>query len=126
MVEEFEGRVDAQEFVDGGVDVFRAERAGEGAVALRVGRADDLAAADAAAGQEAEHGLAPVVAARVPMLSGGPPLPPLFIRGVRLNSPHSMTSVESNRPRSVKSVSRLDSSESTIGRTCSMPDCKFQ
>jgi len=28
----------------------------------------------------------------VPMLKGGPPLPPLFIRGVRLNSPHSTTS----------------------------------
>ena len=54
----------------------------------------------------------------VPMLLGAPPLPPSFIFGVRLNSPHSTTSVvieqaalfadPSNRPRrSVSTIGRV-------------------
>ena len=63
VVEEFEAGVDAQQFVDRGVDVFGAHWAGDRAVAFGVGGTDDLAAADAAAGQEAEHCVPPVIAA---------------------------------------------------------------
>ena len=62
----------------------------------------------------------------VPMLIGGPPLPPLFIRGVRLNSPHSTTSTRSYSPRSVRSVSKLETAASTFGRQSSSPRCKSQ
>ena len=49
--------------IDGRVDVFRPDRACQRPVTLRIGRPDDLAAADSAAGQQAEHRVAPVVAA---------------------------------------------------------------
>src|ERR671935_1704403 len=52
----------------------------------------------------------------VPLLPGGPPLPPSFIFGVRLNSPHSTTSVVSSRPRSSRSRNSADTALSTIGR----------
>src|SRR5580698_878082 len=62
-IEQLEGRIDAQALVDGRMNVLWLERASVRAIALGVGRTDDLAAADAATAQEAEHRVAPVVAA---------------------------------------------------------------
>src|ERR1700722_16584540 len=47
-IEQLQCRVDAQALVDGRVDILRLERARVRAIALGVGRADDLAAANAA------------------------------------------------------------------------------
>src|SRR5438132_13226563 len=52
----------------------------------------------------------------VPLLIGAPPLPPSFILGVRLNSPHSSTSVFESRPRSSRSVNSDATALSTIGK----------
>ena len=47
---------------------------------------------------------------------GGPPLPPSFIRGVRLNSPHTITITLSSNPRPERSLSSALTAMSTFGR----------
>src|SRR4051812_50089876 len=57
----------------------------------------------------------------VPLLPAGPPLPPSFIFGVRLNSPHRTTRVRSSRPRSDRSGNSDATAASTIGRGGFLP-----
>src|SRR5207253_1915750 len=61
---ELQAGVDAQEGVEGGDDVLRGNGVFGGLGAEGVGSAVDLAAADAAAGQEKRIAAGPVVAAR--------------------------------------------------------------
>src|SRR6516165_7916705 len=62
-IEQLQARVDAKDAVDGGVDVGGNHGAGVGAGAEAVGGAVDLSTLDAAATEQAEHGIAPVIAA---------------------------------------------------------------
>ena len=66
-----------------------------------VGRADHLARAHAAAGQQGARHRRPVVAAAVALL----------IFGVRPNSPHTITDTSLSRPRSYRSSSRARQAE---------------
>src|SRR3954470_8842509 len=63
VVEESRLGVDPEDVVNGLVDVGGRQGPVLGALAEAVGRADDAAALDAPAAQEAEHRIAPVVAA---------------------------------------------------------------
>src|SRR5688500_18888376 len=63
-VVEVVGGVDAEAGVDGGEQVVAVHRPLDGVFALGVSAADDLAHAEAAAGEEDAHGPRPVVAAR--------------------------------------------------------------
>ena len=104
-VEQLQARVDAEHVVDGGVDVATAS-AGRvcGRWPRRSVEPTTWPPLTPPPPMQAEHGVAPVVAARAcPCCAAAPPLPPSFMRGVRLNSPHSTTSVVSSRPRSSRS-----------------------
>ena len=89
VVQEVDARVDAQHVVDRGVDVCGVDRAVFRGFAEPVGRADDPAPLTPPPPIRQNMELPQWSRPGVPMLIGGPPLPPSFIRGVRLNSPHS-------------------------------------
>src|SRR4051812_30907225 len=61
VVEEVGRGIDAEDVVDGLVDVVGGEGAVFGLFAESVGGADDLSALHATTAEEAEHGVAPVV-----------------------------------------------------------------
>ena len=61
VIEEVQCRVDAHRFVDGGVNMLRANSAGVRAVPFSIGRTDDLTSANSAAAQQAEHRRPPVI-----------------------------------------------------------------
>ena len=72
--------VDAEVAVDGGQQIVGVERAVAGASADLVRRADDLAGADAAAGNQDAHRARPVVAANLAVVEFQPRRPAEFAR----------------------------------------------
>ena len=91
--------VDAELVIEGDQQVLRRDGAILGDLALGVRRADDRPAGEAAAGHQHAHDLAPVVAAGHRVGAGHAVV---FIRGVRPNSPITITTVESSKPALVE------------------------
>src|ERR1700737_4363463 len=65
VVKELRGRVDAQNVIDGGVEVRHGDRSILRSGAETVGAPDDATALDAAAAHHTKHGIAPVIASGI-------------------------------------------------------------